>query len=66
MRGWGRTSHWPEAPPSPPPSASSAARCSGSLRGARAISPLSSESSRGNNLKGCKDFYLKAKARIWP
>jgi len=21
---------------------------------------------RGNNLKGLKDFYLKAKARIWP
>ena len=21
---------------------------------------------RGNNLKGCKDFYLKAQARIWP
>ena len=21
---------------------------------------------KGNNLKGPKDFYLKAKARIWP
>ena len=21
---------------------------------------------RGNNLKGFEDFYLKAKARIWP
>ena len=27
---------------------------------------LAASEPRGNNFKGCEDFYLKAKARVWP